>query len=266
MKTQKGKERPTMKTHQVEEEKESVTKLQKQFMNLQQDWDSYKQSNPRAKRRHSTNSSSFTMVKNLDQLIDTSPRHLMSSLQHGLSPSQGEWRVRTNDLVVEEIRRERRAAIESGKLKGRRLFEAEECETEMCFGGTEGIWCGGNGLAQESEVRSVSFDDSDGDDDDGSGKSKEIAVCFQGCSKTSSSSSSSLSDEDVEREVEIEARMKLVSVEEKRVANKNEGGNGRRCMAMIMPWLAIALLGFAIFFIRGFAGYLNVDEVVLVPT
>ncbi|BFG32287.1 hypothetical protein CerSpe_185610 [Prunus speciosa] len=257
MKIQKGKECPTMKTHQVEEEKESVIKLQKQFMNLQQDWDSYKQSNPRAKRRHSTNSSSFTMVKNLDQLLDTSPRHLMSSLQLGLSPSQGEWRVRTNDLVVEEIRSERRAAIESGKLKGRRLFEAEECETEMC---------GGNVLAQESEVRSVSFDDSDGDDDDGSGKSKEIAVCFQGCSKTSSSSSSSLSDEDVEREVEIETRKKLVSVEEKRVANKNEGGNGRRCMAMIMPWLAIALLVLAIFFIRGFAGYPNVDEVVLVPT
>ncbi|XP_008239500.1 PREDICTED: uncharacterized protein LOC103338092 [Prunus mume] len=265
MKIQKGKERPTMKTHQVEEERESVTKLQKQFMILQQDWDSYKQSNPRAKRRHSTNSSSFTMVKNLDQLLDTSPRHLMSSLQHGLSPSQGEWPVRTNDLV-EEIRRERRAAIESGKLKGRRLFEAEECETEMGFGGTEGIWCGGNGLAQEREVRSVSFDDSDADDDYGSGKSKEIAVCFQGCYKTSSSSSSSLSDEDVEREVEIEARMKLVSVEEKRVDNKYEGGNGRRCTAVIMPWLAIALLVSAIFFIRGFAGYPKVDEVVLVPT
>ncbi|KAM1025567.1 hypothetical protein ACFX14_038602 [Malus domestica] len=259
------KEDPTMKTHQAEEKEERlVAKLQKQFMSLQQDWDSYKNSKPKTKRRHSTNySSKFSMVKNLDQLLDSSPRHLMCSLQHHrVSPSEGgEWKVTSNDWAVEEIRRERRAAIESGRLKGRRLFEAEDCEREMGFGGKEeGTWCGGwsNGLAQESEVRSVSFDgSSDGEDgDDESGKSKEIGVCFQRCSRAKSlGSSSSLADE----KLKMEEGVKKV--------DRNEGGNnGGRCIVMAMRVVAVASIVFGICFIRGFAGYGNENEVILVPT
>ncbi|CAN6718231.1 unnamed protein product [Malus baccata var. baccata] len=252
------KEDPTMKAHQAEEKEGSVVaKLQKQFMSLQQDWDSYKNSNPKTKRRYSTNySSGFSMAKNLNQLLDSSPRHLMCSLQHRVSPSEGgEWKVRSNDLAVEEIRRERRAAIESGRLKGRRLFEAEDCETERGYGGKEeGTWSGGwkNGLARE--VRSLSFDDgSDGDDD--SGKSKEIGVCFQWCSSAQSSGSFSiLADENVKTE-----GVKKV--------DSNEGGyNGGRCIVMAMRVVAVASIVFGICFIRGFAGYGNENEVILVPT
>nr|POE58362.1 hypothetical protein CFP56_08898 [Quercus suber] len=118
------------------------------------------------------------MAKSL-QRLDSSPRSLMSSLQQRPSPPEGAWKVRTNDLVMEEIRRERKAVIESGRLKGRRLFEADESETEMSFGWKEKI-C--NGLAQESEVRSVSFCDSDDDDHEnetGGMISNVLPVCFQ---------------------------------------------------------------------------------------
>lgn len=43
--------------------------------------------------------------------------------------------IGSNDLAKEEIRRDRKVGIESGKLKGRRLFEAEESEAEVGFFG-----------------------------------------------------------------------------------------------------------------------------------
>jgi len=46
------------------------------------------------------------------------------------------WRMRDNELAKEELRRERKRAIESGELKGRRLFEEE---TEMSFSGSDEI-------------------------------------------------------------------------------------------------------------------------------
>lgn len=231
-----------------------VEKLQEQFMNLQQDWESYKQTNPKTKRRsYSTNSSSSnTMSKTLDQLLDNSPRHLMSSLQQRMYPSEGDnWNV--NDLAVEEIRRDRRAAIESGKLKGRRLFaEAEHEETDIGFGEEEAEW--GGSWDQESEVRSVPFCESDGEEAE-SGKSKEIKVCFQ---LSISSSSSSPCGEKMEEEEE-----KSVNVVEKEIV-KNKAGNWVRCIVVIMPVLAII---FAICSIRGLYGYGNENyEAILVPT
>lgn len=230
-----------------------VEKLQEQFMNLQQDWESYKQTNPNTKRRsYSTNSSSSnTMAKTLDQLLDNSPRHLMSSLQQRMHPSEGDnWNV--NDLAVEEIRRDRREAIESGKLKGRRLFEeAEHEETDIGFGGEEAEW---GGWDQESEERSVPFRESDGEEAE-SGKSKEIKVCFQ---LSASCSISSPSGEKMEEEEE-----KSVSVVEKEIV-KNKAGNWVRCIVVIMPVLAII---FAICSIRVLYGYGNENyEAILVPT
>ncbi|XP_062029352.1 uncharacterized protein LOC133745306 [Rosa rugosa] len=233
---------PSVKSPQVE-------KLQEQFMNLQQEWKSYKQSYPKTKRR-SYSSSSSTMAK-------TRSRHLMSSLQHRMFPSEGDnWNVRTNDFAVEEIRRDRRAAIESGKLKGRRLFEDEHEETEIGYGGEESEWGSWDDWDQESEVRSLPLCGSGGEEVE-SGKSKEIKVCFQ-------DSISSLTFSPCGEKMKEEE--KLVTVEEKEVV-ENEGGNWVRCIVVIMHVLAIAALIFAICSIMGLYGYGNEHyELILVPT
>lgn len=85
-------------------------------------------------------------VKTLPLLVN-SPRTIMSSLP--ASDGVKTWKVRTNDLAVMEVLQERRAAIESGELKGRRLFEEFD----------EGL----NGLNDDHdcEVRSVTSYDSD---------------------------------------------------------------------------------------------------------
>ncbi|KAH9770007.1 SUMO-activating enzyme subunit 1A [Citrus sinensis] len=85
-------------------------------------------------------------VKTLPLLVN-SPRTIMSSLP--ASDEVKTWKVRTNDLAVMEVLQERRAAVESGKLKGRRLFEEYD----------EGL----NGLTDDQgcEVRSVTSYDSD---------------------------------------------------------------------------------------------------------
>ncbi|KAJ6688392.1 hypothetical protein OIU74_017002 [Salix koriyanagi] len=62
------------------------------------------------------------------KLLYSSPSDLKSSLQNGRSPQGGGGggarKVKSNDMVVDEILKERREAIESGKLKGKKLFEA----------------------------------------------------------------------------------------------------------------------------------------------
>ncbi|KAL6177654.1 hypothetical protein ACLB2K_049179 [Fragaria x ananassa] len=226
MENQKAND-PSVKSPQVE-------KLQEQFMNLQQEWESYKQSNPKTKRR-SCSSSSSTLAKTVDQLLDNSPRHLMSSLQHIMPPSKGDsWNVRTNDLAVEEIKRDRRAVIESGKLRGRRLFEDQHEETEIGYG-EESEWGSWDDWDQESEMRSLPFCGSGGEEVE-SGESKEIKVCFQ---DSISSLTSSICGEKMKEEE------KLVTAEKKEVVS-----NGVSRIVMIMPVLAIAALIFAVCSIR----------------
>lgn len=245
------------------QEKEKQEKLHQQYMILQRDWHSH-QSNPRnQRRRYSTNSKD--MAKALDQLLDSSPREPMSSIQQGIlsPPRGGNWKVRTNDLAMDEIYRERLEVIESGRLKGRRLFEGVEGETEMGFEGADKI-C--NGLVQESEVRSVSFCDSDDDDHENEpgGISNVLPVSFQCCS--SSSSSPSLCDEYVEGEV-MEEEKKVVASVEMRKVSYGGSGNGRKWM-VVMGWLAIASIVFAICIVpmRRFGGYGDEHEMILVPT
>lgn len=73
--------------------------------------------------------------------------------------------MRTNDLAIVEIVRDRQAAIESGKLKGRRLFdEMESGGGELGLYGKEEICSGCSSvLIQRSEVQSLcsctSYDD-----------------------------------------------------------------------------------------------------------
>jgi hypothetical protein len=245
-------------------EKATEDKLQKEFKALQQDWESYMQSNPRTLRRCSTDSKAMAKAR---QLLDCSPRNLMSSLQQKLSPSEGGWKIRNNDLAKEEIFRERKVAIENGLKGRRRLFEDLEDETEMAFGGREKICNGWNGFVQdlESEVRPMSFYNSE--DDHEFGGSKDLPVCLQFSSSSSSSSLSSLSGEKVEGEVLEEEKKVVASVETRRVAYGGSG-NGRSWMVRVMCWLAIASILYAICIVpmRGLCGYGDENEMLLVPT
>jgi hypothetical protein len=255
-----------MEGSHIKEKATDQDKLQQKFKALQQDWDSYKQSNPRTLRRYSTDNSK-AMAKAL-QLLDCSPRNLVSSLQHRLSPSEGGWKIRTNDLAIEEIPRERMAVVESGRLKGRRrLFDqAPEGETEMAFGGREKICNSWNGLVQETEVRSVSsfYNSEDDHENNESGGSKDLPV-----SSSSSSSLSSLSGEKVGGVLEEEDKV-VARVETRRVAYGGRGKiNGRSWMVIVMGLLAIASIVYAICInvpLRSFGGYGDDREMLLVPT
>ncbi|XP_056170568.1 uncharacterized protein LOC130138945 [Syzygium oleosum] len=130
--------------------------------------------------------SNKSLVQVIRLLRSNSPRILMASLQHGFRRLPPQWKgmARRYDSAAEETVRERRAAIESGRLKGRRLFEmldSGDGEAEICSG-----WSG------------VTDDDDDSDDDDDvvcCGKikmSEEVVAVEDGgyCASLSSSSSS----------------------------------------------------------------------------
>lgn len=135
----------------------SQDKLLHLFRDLEQQWESMKQRNPRSPGRtratetvisssSSSSSSStkpFLVTTQLQLLLlrnddKTSPRNLMSSLQtkeYSSSSSTSEefsWNVkrRNDDMDVSEIVRERMEAIRSGRLRGRRLFVDEESESD----------------------------------------------------------------------------------------------------------------------------------------
>lgn len=274
-----------MESSQLAKENQNVEKLHQQFMNLQQDWDSFKQSNPKTKRRYSYSSStnhSNSMVRNL-QLLDTSPRNLMSSLQSSaISPLEGAWKVRTNDLAVQEIIRERREAIKSGKLKGRRLFQGFDNENvEMGFEPEQEeeeedfrVLCDWNGFVQESEVRSMSFNDSDGDGIESDANPFRLQGCSSS-SRSSISSSLSLSGTKSERkkhgEGVVEGRVK----EENDSKNGGDGNWGRKSRNMVLKsnWVAFIFFVLAICIIRIFGGRFGYgygdesqDKVILIPT
>lgn len=174
----------------------------------------------------------------------------MSSLQAG---------VRSNDAAMEEIRRDRRAAIESGKLKGRRLFEAE-----VGFGEREEI---------SSTVTSY------GDEGKGSCdqiSSEEEKVCgYCGCCRNSGSGLSFLSDEKEDgggvAVAVVGGGGKVVGVnvdEVKRDEISFVNGGGRWIMVMIKGLFSVVLMVFAVgvFIMRCNGGYGVEDEVMLVPT
>ncbi|KAF7838789.1 putative transmembrane protein [Senna tora] len=86
------------------------------------------------------------------------------------------WKLlRTKDLAVQEIMEERRAAIESGRLKGRRLFEPMEGNTnenhyKNGFSGDMGD--------QETDVRSLSFDYSEDEESSSSSLPCMVAIAL----------------------------------------------------------------------------------------
>ncbi|KAJ6882522.1 hypothetical protein NC651_028957 [Populus alba x Populus x berolinensis] len=228
------------------EGKELIDKLYQQLMHLEQEWDLIKQSKTRTLRRASTDSK---LVVKAHKLLHNSPRDLMSSLQHGRSPPEGgggAWKVRNNDLAVDEILKERRAGIESAGLKGRRLLGAMGSSvSEMGFEGIEEMICNNrDGLAQESEIRSVFSYDSD-DENENVEASKE--------------------GESEEKEGE---KVAVASVqEENRVSISDQDRYGTNRM-VALGWLIIAFIVCAIGIVskRCFGGHGVGNEVILFPT
>ena len=162
--------------------------------------------------------------------------------------------MRTNDLAVEEILNERRAAIESGKLKRRRPFEEVNGVTEVGFRRDE-VTCNGLeiGLVQESEVRSVfSYEDENW------GRKEVLSPSCPHC--CSYSSSSSQCAENIQR-----GGIEVTTLAQKRIAC--DVGSGRVRWMVIMVWLAISLVVFIVGIIsrRSFGIYKD-EEVILTPT
>ncbi|KAF3675222.1 hypothetical protein FXO37_05994 [Capsicum annuum] len=108
--------------------KESANRaLYQQLINLEKDWAIFKRSKKPNLPQITAKSDSSSTSTSLDfyKLLEKSPRSLMSSLQNNKSPIEEgvSWKLKKkNDLVVEEIIRDRKTALASGKLKGRRLF------------------------------------------------------------------------------------------------------------------------------------------------
>ncbi|GFZ03772.1 hypothetical protein Acr_16g0003960 [Actinidia rufa] len=143
----------------------------------------------------------------------------MSSLQH---------RVRSNDAAREEILRDRKAAIESGKLKGRLLFGPVEGGSEVGFEEREEV-C--------SEVRSVcSYECGDDNEDCGERGGRRGWWVNYG---------------EVDREEEC--------------GGGNGGGRGMFFMGWLA--FALLVLTMGIIYKRcNHGGYGDEDEVMLVPT
>lgn len=246
------KERP----HDGKMSHTTENKLDQLLKDLEEQWDSIEQSKRRALRRYSTDSS---IIGETFQLMDNSPRSLMSTLQQRWSPDETAWKVRNNDLAVMEILRERRAAIESGKLKGRRLFqEPTEGEREsLCSSG----W---NGLNQDSEMRSVCSYDSDDDEEGIIGGSHEEELLPVSSDRYSySSSNSTWHCEIAERQEVDEGEKILLALEE-----ENVSVGGIKWMGGLR-WIVVVLTACAVLCtitIRSFLGYKHEDEVILVPT
>ncbi|GMJ00111.1 hypothetical protein HRI_003680300 [Hibiscus trionum] len=155
-----------------DEEQTEDQKLQLLLKNLENEWDFIKKRPDRTLYR--TSSASCKTIR-------YSPGELMSS-----PFEETAWKVRTNDLAVEEILRERRSAIESGKLKGRRLFEDE---TEAGFGGNM-VSCSGLDLGVGLvEVRSdFSYESDDNEDENWVPRKEHLPPPYPHCSYSSSSS------------------------------------------------------------------------------
>lgn len=240
--------RPSEQGKETEEKK-----LHQQFQHLQQQWDSIKHLKPRTLCRSSTDSR--VMFKEL-HLLDNSPRNLMSSLQHRRSPLDGggAWKVRYNDLAVEEILRDRKAAIESGKLKGRRLFEEEEGASEVGSGGKQDIISDNWNGFEEMSMFSYNSDD---EKENVESKEEELypVLCHYG-SCSYSSSTSYICDDCIDEAVATE----------KKGVNIVAGYSNRLTKAK--GWLAIILILCAICIIsmKRLSGNGKVKEVILVPT
>ncbi|KZV44549.1 hypothetical protein F511_17455 [Dorcoceras hygrometricum] len=186
-----------------------------------------KPNNPKNKCRDSTSSSYGANVStSLDelQLLENSPRELMTSLQSKISPFDAISNARNRDATVEEVIMDRRDVIMSGKLQGRRLvFDSIEVENHARKRWENGDYGDDSGVVmQEREV--IMNENSDGK------MSRSRSCTFSG----------SISSEEVvieEEKTVVEVR----NVAEKGGLGRLRGGGGGRCMVMAMAWSVILL-------------------------
>ncbi|KAK8657808.1 hypothetical protein V6N13_036029 [Hibiscus sabdariffa] len=237
-----------------DEEQTEDQKLQLLLKNLEHEWDFIKK-RPQ-KSLHRTSSGSCKTIRTLGFVDENSPApgKLMSS------PPLEEtaWKVRTNDLAVDEILRERRAAIESGQLKGRRLFEDE---TEAGFGGNM-VSCSGLeiGLVEESEVRSVNFsyESDDNDDENWPPRKEHLSPPYPHCSYSPSSSSSSSP-----LQSQRGSGSEMATMAERKIVVRS----GRARVNVTKVWIGISLIVLIVGIIStGSFGVYEDGEVILTPT
>nr|DAD34204.1 TPA_asm: hypothetical protein HUJ06_004844 [Nelumbo nucifera] len=250
-------------TNTMRRSQEEKDELHRQLENIEKEWDFYKRSNPRRLYRRSGSAQVKSTADILQFLDNTSP---VSSLHRRL-PSEGGWKVRNNVLAVEEILRDRRTAIENGKLKGRSLFDALEDASKMDGREEEEICSASSSvLIETSEVRSLrSSSDDDGEEEE-EDKDDNVVDDHQSISGYGNRSTCP-SMERVGREKlaigmeQAEIEQMGVGVGEKKVI----GGDGERLM-VVLGWLAVVLMVFALAIISltSFDGY--EDEGVHVPT
>ncbi|RDX72714.1 hypothetical protein CR513_47758, partial [Mucuna pruriens] len=217
---------------------EETERLRRRFKILEQEWQAFKESKP-------------TKKPFLKPHI-YSPRELMFNLQQE-SPSPAEaLKSVARTMEVQEILRERREAIERGKLKGRRLFHLT----------AEGHDEGGVVNTPQHEVRSMSFNNSE---DESSGVSERVHdyYCTRGFSYSFSSSSSCLDGGDNDRDAEEMAHL-VATIADVTVASVGKRGNGRRMRyAVFLGGVAIILLVFAMCVSLAKSSH---GDVILVPT
>ncbi|KAJ1386217.1 hypothetical protein SESBI_41022 [Sesbania bispinosa] len=215
-----------MKSFQVKgKETEQLHQLYKK---LEQDWHAFKQSKPTTASRKYQATSNVTI-----QQGENSPRSLMFKLQQ-----------RSSSWEAQEILQEGREAIESGKLKGRRLFQSMiELDQNVV----------------NPEVKSMSFYYPEPEENESSG-SKGVHGY--------SSSSSCLDGSSIYEEQEVKGVAHMVAtVAEIRVIGRNcRPGNGTTYAVFFGTVLAIAffIVAMCMCLARSSGGC---DwEVILVPT
>ncbi|KAK7350712.1 hypothetical protein VNO77_09609 [Canavalia gladiata] len=167
------------------------------------------------------------------------------------------WKMRRHDVAAREILQERREAIESGKLKGRRLFQSTMME------GESGIIINSN--TPQREVRSMSFYTSDEDESSENNGVNDYSThgCFYYSSSSSSSSSSLVYQHHdvmlVAHMVEILAEMRVAST-----IGRPRYGRTRYAVFLGAFLFVCLLLAMSISFARSSCGHHG--HVILVPT
>nr|DAD30519.1 TPA_asm: hypothetical protein HUJ06_009370 [Nelumbo nucifera] len=246
---------------------EQEGELQQQFKNLEQEWHSYNYKRPNRERLYPHSAEAKSTTNNILQLSETSTKNVISSLRHRNSPSEGGRKVRKNDLVLKEILRDRRVAMESCKLMGRSLFDALEDASKMgCRGEDEICSVCSSVLNQASEIKSLyaSSIHVDNDDDDKEDDPRSVSGYFN-------SSTCPFVEQEKEKLAvgveKVEREKNGVGVEEKRIAANGGGGYEGR-LIVVMGWLAILLMVFTLGIIswRSFHGYGDEDGEILIPT
>ncbi|WVZ18180.1 hypothetical protein V8G54_005502 [Vigna mungo] len=230
------------------EKRKRTEEIHQHFKKLEQEWEAYKESKPKAPCRHSFLHSNQTIHKPSKY----SPRELMFNLQQESPSPPLPWKnvTRIKDVSVREILQERREAIERGKLKGRRLFQSTTSEGE----------------SSDHVARSMSFWNSD-IESDGSEGVHDYCTHDELSSLCSSSSSCLAGDNDNDDHNKEKLANFMPMIEEMRVTSVRVTQSNRRMnYAVFLGGVIVILLviSMCMCLTKNFGG----DEchIILVPT